>query len=103
MVTRVCVQVATLACMNFSLSLFFVVVCFVLFLLLSVMKIKLALYLNCVVHTNNERNSIVFIPDSMTKINQIECEHDAEQPPLYSLTSSTLSELAIFSLKINLS
>ena len=48
---------------------------------------KVDVFLKCIVHRDNEQIFIVFILDSTSKINKIECEHDAEQPPLYSLTS----------------
>ena len=52
------------------------------------MKMKLIdVILKCVVDRDNKHNFIAFILDLMTKNNKIDCECDADQPPLYSLTS----------------
>ena len=66
MVTRVCVQLVTIACMNFAFG--------------KSDENEVAVILTCV-HRDNEQNFITFILDLMTKNNKIDCECDADQPP----------------------
>ena len=73
MVTRVCVQVVTFACMYFAFW--------------EYVENELDVTLMCVVHRDKEHNCIAVILDLMTKINKIDCEHSADQLPLYSLIS----------------
>ena len=70
--TRVCVQVVTFACMNFAFG--------------GCDENEVDVIPRCV-HKDNEDNFIAFTLDLMTKNNKINCEYDADQPPLYSLTS----------------
>ena len=50
------------------------------------MKMKFYVILMSV-HRDNEHNFNAFILDRMTKNNQIDCECNADQAPLYSVTS----------------
>ena len=73
MVTRVCAQVVTFACMNFAFW--------------ECDENEVDAILTCVIHKDSKHNSIAFILDMMTKNNKIDCECDVDQPPSYSLTS----------------
>ena len=70
--TRVCVQLVTLACMNFAF--------------VECDENGVDVILTCV-HRDNKHNFIAFILDLMTKKNKIDCECDVHQSPSYSLTS----------------
>ena len=73
MVTRLCVQVVTFACMNFAF--------------LECDENEVDVIQKYVVHRDNEHDFITFILDLMTKMNKIGYEYDADQPPSYLLTS----------------
>ena len=73
MVTRACAQVVTFACMNFAFW--------------ECDENEVDAILTCVIHKDSKHNSIAFILDMMTKNNKIDREHDADQPPSYSVTS----------------
>ena len=70
--TGVCVQLVTRACMNFYFG--------------ECDENEVDVILRCV-HRDNEHNFITVILDLITKNNQIDCECDTDQAPLYSVTS----------------
>ena len=76
------VQVTTFACMNFPSF--------------ERNENKVVAILKLVVHRDNERNFIAFIADSKARSNQIRCECDTNQEPLYSLTTRRCVEIVHF-------
>ena len=88
MLTRVCVQVATFAYMNFAFG--------------ECDENEADIILTCVVHRDNEHNLIAFILDPMIKKkSQIDSERDADNHHCTPSPLLTVLRSAIFSLKIN--